>query len=207
MTTFIGTISTDGYIRDDNTSYIGGTATPTYFAVGEDNSTVAIRRSLIKVDLSSIPTTSIITSATLDISVFSDASDNARNLYAYRVLRNWDNNYACWTNYANSTAWGTAGCSGIGNDREGTAIGTVAVAASPAVGSIISMPLSPTAVQGWVSGAVANYGVLLQVATESNDRITYNSSENGTGTLNPKWTINYTDSGGGSGYTLILNTT
>jgi hypothetical protein len=207
MTTFTGTVSTDGYMRDDNTTYVGGTSTPTSISVGESNAAASVRRGLIKADLSSIPTTATITSATLSLTVVTDLSSNARDMYAYRIKRNWDNNYACWNNYGNGSAWASAGCSNTSTDREATAVGTVNVAASPAVGSVIDMPLSVSAVQEWTSGGTANYGVLLQVATESSDLINYNSNENGDSALNPKWTINYTDGSDGAGYILILNTT
>lgn len=205
MTTFTGTVSTDGYMRSDNTTYAGGALNSGVLPVGESNAAASVRRSFIKADLSSIPSTSTITAATLSLTVDSDASDNARNMFAYRILRNWDVDYCCWDNYASGAAWSTAGCANTTTDREATAIGTVAVAASPAAGSIIDMPLSASAVQDWISGAVANYGVLLQVATESNDSIIYEANENGTSSRNPKWTIEYTEAAG-SGYTLILNT-
>lgn len=206
MTTFIGTVNDHGFMNQENASTFYGTAYD-YFSVGERNDAVSLNRSVLKcTQLDSIPTTSTINSATLQITVAYDLSNNARTLSAYRIKRAWSGSVS-WNKYDPSNNWGTAGCGDIVNDRDSAAIGTAPVAAAVAIGSVISITLDASLVQDWTSGVMTNNGVLLQVSGESSDCVNYVSNgETGSSSYWPKWIIDYTDSGVSSGYTLILNT-
>src|SRR5512137_251355 len=89
MTTYTNQAPTlNGHLYRFGTTYQGD-FTSTTFGVGESNTnTNLFYAGLVKFDLSSIPATAIVTSATLSIWVASDDSGNARTWGLYRVLRN-----------------------------------------------------------------------------------------------------------------------
>ena len=146
-------------------------------------------RSLIHFDLSTIPAGSTITAAVLRITVLDDLSDNARTISAYRVLRAWTEAGVTWNKFDGTSDWGTAGCANTTTDREAANIGTAAQPASPSINDVISITLTASKVQEWFTGVLANNGVLLQVDTEANDAIGYDSSE---GTDVPTLLVTYT---------------
>lgn len=163
--------------------------TTAVFAAGNDG--VRSQRTLIKWDLSSIPGNAIVSSATLSIFVAVDASNNARTLRAYRVLRAWTEDGATWNKYDGSSDWGTAGCANTSTDREATDIGTASIDASPPVGTEYQISLTASKVQEWISGALTNNGLLLQADTENADSIQYDSAESLTALEKPKLVITY----------------
>ncbi len=149
-------------------------------------------RGLIKWDLSSIPSNATIISATLSLYVYLDESGNERIMSAYRVKRAWTETGVTWNTYDGSNNWGTAGCANTTSDREATNIGTATIPASPEVDSEIQITLDAASVQEWIDGTLTNNGLLLQVATESNDHIGYHAHTNATPTIRPKLVIEYT---------------
>jgi hypothetical protein len=173
--------------------------TLTVIGVGD---TGGVYRSVIKWDLSSIPANAVVTSATLSIYTVEDYSDNTRTMRAYRVLRAWVESEVTWNSYSTGNAWATAGCGNTTSDREATDIGSVSVASNLAGGSEVSISLTPSRVQEWISGALANNGILLKIDTESNDFYNYGSHENGTAGIRPKLVIEYT-LGGGAFFALL----
>ena len=166
--------------------------TNAYLQIGEWNAGTGLSRTLIKFDLSSIPVSAIISSAVFTITYGNtDASNSARTLSAYRQKRAWTEAGATWNKYDGASSWQTAG--GLGaNDCEATDIGGVSVAASPANNTAYDITLTAAKVQEWVSGAFANNGFLLKVATETDDQLCYDSSTNATASYRPKLVVTYT---------------
>ncbi len=156
-----------------------------------DGASTAAARSLIQYDLSSIPSSAIVTSASLALTFFQDISSNARTLSAYRVLRNWVHTQVTWNVYATASNWGTAGCSNTTTDRESGTIGSVAVAATPTAGTVYTINLTAALVQEWLSGVLTNNGLLLQVDTETSDQLGYYGIDAAEGNR-PLLTIAYT---------------
>lgn len=145
----------------------------TTLQVGEYKAGANILRSLVKFDLSTVDAGKTIASAVLK--VYDDGSDfasNAGTLKVYRVLRNWVEAEVTWNVYSTGNSWATAGCGNTTTDREATEIGSVATSATESAG-YVSIDLTPAKVQEWVSGALANYGVLLKQDTESDDEHQY----------------------------------
>lgn len=151
--------------------------------VGEYNAAARIWRSLLYFDLSTIPASATITSATLSVNLSKAGTTFATNnctMKAHRVLRAWtegDRNGAVdspatgttWARYDAANNWGTAGCSNTTTDRETAELGSVVLATTDALYAQKDMTLDIALVQGWVDGSFANNGLLLKSETESDD--------------------------------------
>jgi hypothetical protein len=172
--------------------------TLTTIAVGHKNGTAYTFRSLVKFDLSSLSGKRI-HSARLRLTYASDESGNERTGYVYRVKRNWTEAGVTWNKYNGTSSWSTAGCGSV-NDRETTEIGTWTQPASPTANTTVDITLSATAIQEMIDGTFTNYGFLLKVDTESNDKINYHSSEAATATYRPTLIV-----GIGGGTVIILS--
>ena len=163
---------------------------------GQDTTDATVRRALLKFVLTDIPAGSTINSATLTLTVRIDRSANARTLSVYRVRRAWIETEATWNVYSTGNSWTTAGAADTTNDREGTDVGTVTQPASPAVGSTLSITLTASKIQEMLTGGIfTNNGFLLQVATESDDAILYDSTNVVTAADRPKLVVDYTPGG------------
>jgi len=138
-----------------------------YLQVGEYNAgTDYVVRSLLKFDLSSIPTGSIITSATLRIyDSGANYADNTRTMYVNRSKRAWTENGATWNKYDGTNDWSTAGGGTNSNDVELTAIGSISMPASEAAG-YVEISLTASAIQEWLDGIFTNNGIILTMGTE-----------------------------------------
>ncbi len=159
--------------------------------VGEANDAAQLFRGLIKFDLSDIPSNATITSATLSLYLDSEKSSNTRSIYAYRLLKDWDEASVTWAKYDTSNSWTTAGGFDAA-DCEQTDIGSVSLSATEADGWK-DITLTAAKVTEWVNSTLANYGLLLKVDTESSDQYRFHSSDYVTDTtLRPKLTLTYT---------------
>lgn len=165
----------DTWIRDSAASTNYGSNV--LFVVGEDNGSAQVNRGLLKFDLSYLSAVNAtITGATLTLTVASyDYSDNARNLRAYQLRRAWGEATATWNDYDTGSAWGIAGAGSTSTDRYSTELGSGSVGANPSAGSTVTLTLSASQMQDWVDGTVTNNGLLLQVDTESDDLVGYDS--------------------------------
>lgn len=173
---------------------------------GEISTGASSYRELIQFDLSSIPATATVNSATLTLRLILDGSaraSNNRTLRAYRVKQAWTEGTgngsatgdgATWNTYNGSSTWQTAGCSGA-NDVEATDIGSVACATTDLTGDDKAITLTASAVQEWISGAMTNNGLLLKMDTELNDAYRFGSSDNVTASNRPRLVIDYTPAG------------
>lgn len=189
--TIQGSGVTDVTIADDTpTTNLNG---ETYLNVGEHNATVAVKKSLVKFDLSAIPAASTIIDATMTLTYQGDASDNARTLNVFRVKRAWSDSQATWNVYTTGNSWTSAGCNDDTDDRDGTPVGSVAVPASPTLDTEVSITIDATAVATMINGgANGNNGFLLQNTGLNNDLLLYHSTEASTSGFRPKLVINYT---------------
>jgi hypothetical protein len=138
-----------------------------------------IARTFIEFDLSGIPATSIVTSADLGLYYWGDgASPLEGPVGAYRITSNWNEGTVTWDAQPNTL---------------------------PTPVDIISIPVyvAPgykyweldSLVQGWVSGTIANHGVMLKDANEATleDYKNFRSSDWGTASQRPKLIIDYYD--------------
>jgi hypothetical protein len=169
----------------NNTTTNYATAT-TLIVDGDDpGGTGRDKRGLLQWDVSGIPSSKTVTAASITVTV-SDASTQAYEVY--QLMRTWSENGPTWNNYASGTAWQTAGADGA-NDRSTTVLGSIT--ASSKGNYTITLNASGVAlVQGWVNGSIANQGVMIVDAANSNG-LDFRSSEYSTATSRPKLTVTY----------------
>jgi hypothetical protein len=165
----------------------------TLMTVGEAISQTAKYRTLIKFDLTSIPSNATITSAIFSFYVTADYSSTARTHRVYRLLRAFDENTATWNISATGSNWTTAG--GFSpTDCEQTDIGSHDMSAGELDG-YKDFTLSNTAIQEIVSGSFTNNGFLLKADTEVDDAYQFASRTYATTTARPKLVIDYSIGG------------
>ena len=144
----------------------------------------------VTVTLEVTVTTTIRMPATLYLTVSANTADNTRSLRAYRLLHSWDENQATWNVSATGSNWGRRG--GRAPARPPAARAAQApVPVSPAGGSVIAIPLAPDEVEKMIHGTLPNYGWLLKMDVENNDKHDYDSSSATTPTERPKLVIQY----------------
>lgn len=161
----------------------------TYLSLGEINTVSgAIYRSLIKFDLSSIPTNAVVSSAVLSLYCTTDRASNARTYRVFRTLRAWTEAGVTWNKYDGTNNWGAVGGFDA-TDCEQTDIGTRDFTATETVNEYKDFPLTASAVQAMIDGSFTNNGFLLKVDTENNDGYYFSSSEAPSNT--PKLVITY----------------
>ncbi len=151
-----------------------------------------IKRSLIKFDLSSIPTIATVNSATLELYI--SKVDTNRTVEAYQVLQPWTRYGSTWITYDGTNAWNTAGCGGSGTDHASTAAASLAVTTSD-LNSSITITLPTSLVEGWIANSSTNNGLLLKVTDETSGEIRFAPENDSTAANRPKLVINYTASG------------
>jgi RHS repeat-associated protein len=149
----------------------------TQMGIGEDNSgNNKVARSLIKFDLSQIPSSATVLSATLSLWTSEDLSSNNRTIRVYRLKVPFDENQASWNKAAQGVNWETAGASGT-NDRESVEIGSTQIDSNELLNTEKQIPLTPSKIQEFVSGSFTNNGFIIVADTENNDRFNYHTSE------------------------------
>jgi hypothetical protein len=184
----------DTYISKSAATTNYGTSTT--LLVGEANdASDAVCRSLLKFDFSDIPKGAVVTTATLSVYLTSSAkATNNRVMSAYRMKQDWNVQSATWNVYITGKNWATAGAQGA-NDYFSTAIGTVNVVAGEGAGWK-DITLDAATVQAMIVASpetsIRNSGIMLSVATESNDQYAFASGNNGTAANRPKLVIDYT---------------
>ncbi|MDV2502681.1 MAG: DNRLRE domain-containing protein [bacterium] len=166
------TAGLDTWINQGNSS--DNHETDTKLEIGDqDGAGSNASRVLIEFDVSSIPSSDTVTSATLSLYEY-DAADTASvSSWAAglrRVLVDWAEAQATWDDYSTSNAWTTGGAGSDGNDRSAsdsaslTLDGTAAGAFVAWTGATLDDD-----VQKLVDGTYSNnYGWLLQAPTAEN---------------------------------------
>lgn len=170
-----------------------------YF-VGDNGSGVKYRAVLVAA-LASLPARiATIESAVLSLYLTAKPATN-RTMYVYRVKRNWVESQVTWNSYSTGNAWSTAGAYDS-NDIDTTAIGSIGFTTSETLNAYKNISLDTATILGMYNGTYDNYGWLLKMATESADRVTFNSDNETTN--KPKLTVNYTLSTGGRVFQAVI---
>jgi hypothetical protein len=176
--------SIDTYINDSTPTTNNGVYD--YTIVGEW-SAVSKFRTLIKFDLSGLPTNATIISATLSLYCTTDYSGNARTYRVYNLKRAWTEAGATWNKYDGTNDWQTAGATGA-NDYDSTEIGSRAFSATETLNQFKDFALIPTTKATLDLGN----GWLIKADTESNDAYLFSTREAATTANRPKLVIVYT---------------
>ncbi len=151
-----------------------------------------LTKSLLKFDVATIPITATVDEATLQLYYTSRSNGNTLKLGAHRVLADWVDSQANWTQRQTGANWAVAGM-GSGSDYAALPDGTADVGGPE--GAWVDLNVT-NMVQAWVANAANNAGmVVLQNA--ASDYVVYHfCSELGWGpscsaALAPKLTIWY----------------
>lgn len=142
-----------------------------------------------------VPPSATITSATLSLYCYAEASGNARTLRVYRSKRAWVETQATWNIYSTGNNWATAGGFGA-DDCEQTDIGSRAFSATETTGKYKDWTLTAADIQAIVKGTWTNNGFLIKADTENTDRYAFYSSDNADN--KPKLTVVYSLPVGGA---------
>jgi hypothetical protein len=150
---------------------------------------------LLKFDLSSIPSGATLTSATLQLYLEGMAPAGTLQISAYRVTRAWvegtqngggsSPNGATWATYNGATSWTNAG-----GDHDVSAAALTTVSATPGWYAWNAATL----VSGWLTTPVSNNGMLLAAPSGgASNTATFTSSDAGGGSAGqrPKLTLVY----------------
>ncbi len=129
------------------------------------------QQALVRFDLSSIPASAIVSSATL--SVRKASSVGTGSLGVFLITTPWVENTVTFSSFG--AGWAP------------NALATAAIATVP-TGGYVTADLTST-VQSWVAGATANHGVLLDEVGPG--RATFGSSESSTAVSQPTLTVCY----------------
>lgn len=147
---------------------------------------------LIKFDLSDIPSGSTITSAELSIyQYYNVGTPPAHTLYAYRLKRATTETATTWTKYDGVNAWQTSGAFGE-NDIDITASGSGSGSSSL---GWVTITLNNDDVKEMVDGDFTNNGFKIYYAggTGNNAPLYRSSDYTGDASLRPKLVIDYTE--------------
>ena len=185
------TMTSDTQLVSDHptTNYENGVS----LGVGESNLIIRIVRSILVPDFSSVAGY-VITAATLKLTPSIDFTDNARTMYAHRILRSVVTTQATWDIYSTGNNWGTAGCKDSTNDYDGAVVlGSATQPSNPSIGSAgsFTMALDATEMQKFNDGTYTNNGIILFVDTEDADLTFYDSKESTTPNYRPIITVTY----------------
>lgn len=181
----------DTFIR----GFSGGTenlGTSTVMIAGErTDDTGYANRALIQFDLSSIPSSAVVSSATLSYFLVTDLSSNSRVLRHYRLKRAWTELGVTYNKYDGTNNWATAGGFGA-TDCEQTDCAHQTYTASETLSTFKNMGFDATLLQEMISGVFANNGYLGKMDTEASDAYIWNSSDNSNAASRPKFVVVYT---------------
>jgi hypothetical protein len=146
--------------------------------------------SLLRWDISTIPASSTILSATISLTV-NVTSQHAFEIY--QVKRAWSETQATWNQAAAGVPWGQPGAA-AGTDR-GSAVLGLATGAAEGRNTIELNADGLAAIQLWVSNPSLNHGFIIQNYNNATDALGFRSRESGISTR-PVVTISYLPPGG-----------
>jgi RHS repeat-associated protein len=121
-------------------------------------------RTLLRFDLSSIPTTASISSATLGLYA-PNSSRNTQGVQLWRVAKPW-NSTVSWNRYSTGNLWKTPGGDYEAGSKYNIGITTASRGTQAGPWTFSGQPLG-WIVQQWLSGAVPNWGFLLKLSDEN----------------------------------------
>ncbi len=143
--------------------------------------------SVLRFDLGAIPSSALVTSATLEIYATGWGGTNL-SFSAFRIQRGANPAEATWTEAMAGTSWASPGCNRVPDDRNGTA---EAMITTINVYRWYSLDITAM-VQAWASGALANNGLLLRAdSATAISSYYFASSQHATSAVRPRLLVTY----------------
>ena len=120
----------------------------------------ATLKSLLRYDLSSLPTGANLRYAILSTAITQYPAENGMPVSVYTMNKQWIDTEATWTNASASVSWSVSGAEGVPGDRAAEPIDTRAV--YPVI-SRLGFDVTD-AVKGWLANPSSNNGLVLRSA-------------------------------------------
>ena len=117
-----------------------------------------IAATLLKFDLRSLLADTRIHAATLNLYVYHRTNRGTLYAKAYKVRRDWVSGQTTWNRASDSVAWSSAGCNGLGTDRDEVAENTVLLDAENYWFSLDVTDM----VREWVADPSSNRGLVIK---------------------------------------------
>src|SRR5215218_3520905 len=136
-------------------------------------------------DLSQVPAGATVSSATITLNI---TNPSPQTYGAYELKKSGNEGQLTWNQAATGSPWATAGAKGT-TDR-GAQIASV----TPTAVAPYTFTIPASVAQGWLNTPSSNNGILL-AHTTNYDGFVFDTKE---GAQPPKFTLNYTTSGGGA---------
>jgi len=149
--------------------------------VSDDGATVD--RALLRFDVSAIPPTATVTSATLALELLSVGSSDPATVTVHRATRAWNESQATWNEAQAGVAWTAAG----GDYDPVPAASASVLGSAPGPRSFDVAAL----VQQWADATSPNRGVVL-AASPGLNKASFASSDHATAAFRPRLTVSWT---------------
>ncbi len=178
---------TDGYEGTDDATISRWSSNANY---GNSN-TLTIRakdvmNTLIRFDLSGIPTGAVVEEATLSIHCSATSNGNPLTAEVYGLRRPWDENAVTWNHASGGQPWEQAGAYGD-TDKAADSVDSVQI---QRLRTWYDWDVT-SLVQEWVSNPQSNYGAIIQAHSSIAVAYYCESSENRTVNFRPALTVKY----------------
>lgn len=161
------------------------------FTIGERNDQASeVKRAMMKFDLAGLlPANATIVSATLRLYANLDRADNGRVCSVYGIKRDVNYSQVTYNEYSSGNSWQTAGATGA-NDITAE-IGNRTFASSDGVSVFKNFFIDAATIEDMYDGTMTNGGLMLKMATESNDAYLFDTG----GTNQPQLIIEFYTTG------------
>ena len=143
--------------------------------------------SLLRFELSSIPTGSTVSAASIELNLSNASSTGV--YYVYALKRAFSESQATWNQAASGQAWQSPGARGA-NDRSSTSLGTITTSATGKYTLALNAD-GVAQVKAWIANPATNFGVALDNAANW-DGLEFASSEATTAASRVKLNVTYT---------------
>ncbi|NKB35815.1 MAG: DNRLRE domain-containing protein [Gammaproteobacteria bacterium] len=141
-----------------------------------------VTRTLLEFDVSTIPGSAKVLSATLSLH-HKSGSGSGVPVTAHRITNSWNEDFVSWNSRENGTNWATAGV-----DFDSTVIATTNV--GPASNTRYEWDIA-SLVQDWINGGYPNHGVVLSTALAGAAGEQFETSDHSNAARHPSLTITY----------------
>jgi hypothetical protein len=169
-----------------------------------------IYRGSLIFDVSSIPSSATVTTATFTLTFVAETVANDYLIYLYEFLKPWNEpaataepasdvaNDPCWSHqYYDETAWGTAGAGSEDVDRNTNIVASNTVTSATNTDITFQSESMDALVEDWIDGTKTNYGIQVAGQEDGASRTKYWASPTyATAGDRPELTIDYTTPGG-----------